>query len=299
MLETLPSQIQQGCHHILAVIADTADEAMTDNVPRLAAALALYCLLSLAPLLVVIIAVASFAFGEKAARGELAWQIQGLVGSLAARTIQALIQQAYTPATGMIATIAGVLTVAWGASSVAVELREALNTIWHVTTIGTSRFSQILWFLSDRMYAFVLVLGAGFLLLVSLLLSTVIAALGQFLSPSLSVPEPTLQAAEAIISFIIITFLFAAIYKIVPRVTLRWADVLIGAAFTSLVFNIGKQLVGLYLGKAAIASPYGAAGSLVLTLVWIYYSAQLFLVGAEFTKVYARRFGSHAVAGAD
>jgi membrane protein len=127
MLETLPSQIQQGCHHILAVIADTADEAMTDNVPRLAAALALYCLLSLAPLLVVIIAVASFAFGEKAARGELAWQIQGLVGSLAARTIQALIQQAYTPATGMIATIAGVLTVAWGASSVAVELRAGFH----------------------------------------------------------------------------------------------------------------------------------------------------------------------------
>ena len=293
ILRLLITRIQQRWHDILALMSDAADEWVNDNAPRLAAALAFYCLFSLAPLLVVTVAVASFAFGEKAARGELAWEIQGLVGRLAASTIQALIQQAYQPATGVIATIGGLLALAWGATSVAVELREALNTVWHVTASGISGFSRVLQFVFDRLHAFVLVLSAGFFLLASLLLSALSAGLGRLVGPRLSAPELTLQTAAAIISFVVITFLFAAIYKIVPRVRLKWTDVAVGAVFTSLVFNIGKQLVGLYLGRAAIASPYGAAGSLVLTLVWVYYSAQLFLFGAEITKVYSRKFGSH------
>lgn len=294
VLQTRP-RILEWWHTVSALLDESAAEWSRNNAPRLAASLAFYTLLSLAPLLVVTVALASFVFGDKAARGQLAWEIQGLVGRLAARTIQALIQEAYKPATGVIAAILGVLTLAWGATSVAVELRDALNTIWQVTCRETgSRFSLVLAFLADRLNAFLLVLIGGVLLFTSLLLGAIIAAMGRFFGSSLSAPEPVLQTTESVISFIVITLLFAGIYKIVPRVQLKWTDVVVGATFTSLIFTIGKQLVGLYLGKAGLGSTYGAAGSLVVTLVWVYYSAQLFLFGAEFTKVYTRRFGSHA-----
>ena len=184
--------------------------------------------------------------------------------------------------------------MAIGATSVVVELTDALNTIWKVPTPGgdTGLVAGIRRIAKERFYSFAMVLGIGFLLLVSLVLSAWLAAMGRFFRSFLPAPEPILEAATFLISFIVVTALFAAIYKLLPAVRLEWSDVIIGASVTSLMFTIGKQLVGLYLGKAGFGSTYGAAGSLAVLLVWVYYSAQLFFLGAEFTKVYTRTFGS-------
>jgi membrane protein len=279
---------------IAALIQRSVTEWNADNAPRLGAALAFYTLLSLAPLLVVIVGVAALAFGRKAAGGHLAWQIQGLMNRDVAEAIQALIQEAYKPGTGVIAASLSILTLIWGASSVVVELRDALNSIWRAPVAPTGRrFAEVFRFVKERFYSFALVLGVGFLLLVSLVLSTWISAAGRFLGSRLPIPESVLHLTMFLISFLVITFLFAAIYKILPDVKLEWSDVLAGASITSLIFTAGKQLIGLYLGKASFTSTYGAAGSLVILLVWVYYSALLFFLGAEFTKVYTRNFGSH------
>jgi membrane protein len=267
-----------------------------DNAQRLGAALAFYTLLSLAPLLIVVVAVAAFVFGQKAAQGQLIWEIQDLVGKEEARAIQSLIQSAYKPAAGgTAATVLGILTLAFGASAVVAELRDALNIIWHVPVPATSTSSSLralLRLIKDRFYLFGLILGAGFLLLVSLALNAVIAAAGSLFGSPGAASESLLHVALFLISFLAITFLFAAIYKLLPDVPLEWSDVIVGACFTSLLFTIGKVLIALYLGKAGFGSTYGAAGSLVIVLVWVYYSAQLFFFGAEFTKIYAETFGS-------
>lgn len=275
------------------VLKETVNEWISDKAPRLGASLAFYTLLSLAPLVVVIVAVAAIAYGQKAAQGQLVWQIQDLVGSDGAKAIQALIQGAYKPGTGIIATVLGVLTLAFGASSVVVELRDALNTIWHIPVDSSAGgLASISRLAKERAYSFALVLGVGFLLLVSLVLNAWIAALGRFFGSLLPARESVLHVGAFLLSFLVITFLFAAIYKVLPDVHLEWSDVAVGAFVTALFFTIGKHLIGLYLGKASFGSTYGAAGSLVLVLVWVYYSAQLFFLGAEFTKVYTRTFGS-------
>jgi membrane protein len=278
---------------LLGMFKETASEWVNDRAPRLGASLAFYTLLSLAPLLVVIVAVAALVYGQEAARGQLVWQIQGLVGPDGARAIQGLVQGAYKPGTGVIATLLGFLTLAFGASSVVVELRDALNTIWHVPLDrGNSGLSSIFLVVKERFYSFAMILGVGFLLLVSLVLNAWIAAMGKFFASALPIPESLLHVTTFLISFLVITFLFAAIYKMLPEVRLQWSDVAVGASVTSLLFTIGKQLIGLYLGKTSFGSTYGAAGSLVIVLVWVYYSAQLFFLGAEFTKVYTKTFGS-------
>lgn len=278
---------------LLGMFKETVSEWTNDRAPRLGASLAFYTLLSLAPLLVVIVAVAGLVYGQEAARGQLVWQIQGLVGPDGARAIQGLVQGAYKPGTGAIATLLGFLTLAIGASSVVVELRDALNTIWHVPLDrGNTGLSSIFRLVKERFYSFAMILGVGFLLLVSLVLNAWIAAMGRFFASALPTPESLLHVATFLISFLVITFLFAAIYKILPDVRLQWSDVAVGASVTSLLFTIGKQLIGLYLGKASFGSTYGAAGSLVIVLMWVYYSAQLFFLGAEFTKVYTKTFGS-------
>jgi membrane protein len=243
--------------------------------------------------MVVIVAVAALAYGQKAAEGQLVWEIGDLVGPDGARTIEGLIRDAYKPGTGAIATAVGLLTLAFGASSVVVELRDALNTIWHVPLArGNTGFASIIVIIKDRFYSFAMVLGIGFLLLVSLVLNAWIAAMGKSIGSFLPIPELVLQLATSVLSFVIVTFMFAAIYKVLPDVHLKWSDVAVGACVTSLLFTVGKQLIGLYLGKASFGSTYGAAGSLVVVIVWVYYSAQLFFLGAEFTKVYTRTFGS-------
>jgi membrane protein len=275
------------------LIEETISEWSDDKGKRLGASLAFFTLLSLAPLVVVIVAVAAAVFGQEAAEGQLAWQIRDLVGPAGAQTIQELIRGAYKPGTGVIATILSLLILAFGASSVVIELHDALNTIWHVRSKGASLRVRIVNFAKERFSSFMLVFGGGFILLVSLVWSAWIAAMGRFFSSFLPVPEFLLQIATFLVSFLAITLVFAAIYKIVPDAPLRWSDVIVGACVTALVFTIGKQLLALYLGKVSVGSPYGAAGSLVTVLVWVYYSAQLFFLGAEFTKVYARTYGSH------
>lgn len=278
---------------LLGLLKETVNEWIDDKAPRLGASLAFYTLLSLAPLLVVIIAVAAIVYGREAALGQLVWQIQDLVGPDGAKAIQGMIQSAYKPGTGALASLLGLLTLAFGASTVVVELRDALNTIWRVPPDPQNTgFGNIFRFAKDRFYSFALILGVGFLLLVSLVLNAWIAAMGSFFGSSLPIPESVLHIATFLFSFLVIAFLFAAIYKLLPDVNLEWSDVAVGASVTSLLFSIGKQLIGLYLGKASFASTYGAAGSLVIVLVWVYYSAMLFFLGAEFTKVYTKTFGS-------
>jgi len=302
--EAEPNVVHEILHHIrefsylrlkelLGVFKETVSEWVNDKAPRLGASLAFYTLLSLAPLLIVIVAVAALVYGQEAARGQLVWQIQGLVGPDGARAIQGLVQGAYKPGTGVIATLLGFLTLAFGASSVVVELRDALNTIWHVPfDRSNTGLLNIFRLVKHRFYSFAMILGVGFLLLVSLVLNAWIAAMGKFFASALPTPETLLHVATFLISFLVITFLFAAIYKMLPDVRLQWSDVAVGASVTSLLFAIGKQLIGLYLGKTSFGSTYGAAGSLVIVLVWVYYSAQLFFLGAEFTKVYTKTFGS-------
>ncbi|MDP9114239.1 MAG: YihY/virulence factor BrkB family protein [Acidobacteriota bacterium] len=279
---------------VTALLKETVVAWNDDNLPRLGAALAFYTLLSLAPLLIVVVAIAGIAYGKQAAQGQIFWQIRDLVGPDGARAIQGLLEGAYKPGTGALATGLGLLTLAFGASSVVGELREALNTIWRVPSeSGGLGFASVVGLLKARIYSFAFVLGIGFLLLISLVLNAWLAVMGRFFGGLLPAPEWVLQAATSLISFLVITALFAAIYKLMPDVRLKWSDVMVGASFTGLLFTAGKYLIGLYLGKASFGSTYGAAGSLVIVLVWVYYSSQLFFLGAEFTKIYTEKFGSH------
>jgi membrane protein len=281
---------------IFGLMRQAAIDWSDDNALRLSASLAFYTLLSLAPLLVLMVAVAAVAFGRQAAEGQLAWQIQRMVGLQQAQALEAVIRAALKPEHSVIATVFSVVTLAIGATSVVVELQDALNDIWHVPHLSTSGFASVLILVRQRFLSLAMVLGAGFLLLILVLVSAWIAAIGKSVGSMLPTPKFSLHVASFLISFVVITFLFGAIYKIMPDVELKWSDVFVGASFTSLLFTTGKQLIGVYLGRAGIGSSYGAAGSLVIILVWVYYSAQLFFFGAEFTKVYARKYGSHFVA---
>jgi membrane protein len=275
------------------VIEAAFNEWNNDNAQRLGASLAFFTLLSLAPLVVVIVAVGAAVFGQRAAEGEFAWEIRDLVGPIGAQAIQELVRGAYKPQAGLVAALLSLLTLVFGASSVAVELHEALNIIWQVPAKTGNFSSRVSDFMKERFLSLLLVFGAGFILVVSLIWSAWIAAMGRHFGSVLSVPESVLHLVTFVASFIAIALVFAAIYKFVPDVLLKWSDVIVGACFSALIFVIGKQLLALYLGKVGVASAYGAAGSLVTVLVWVYYSAQLFFLGAEFTKVYARKFGSH------
>ncbi len=276
------------------LLTGTWDSFLEHNVPRLGASLAFYTMLSLAPLLVVVIAVAGWAFGREAAVGQLVWQIQELAGYEGAQAVKSLLTAAHKPAAGSIAAILGVLTLFVGASSAIAELRDALNTIWNVPPKkACGPLQSMLAILKDRTLAFTMVLGIGFLLLVSLAINAALAALGAYFQSYLPANEWILQAANFLISFFVITLLFALIYKVLPDTYIAWGDVALGSAITSLLFTAGKMLLGLYLGKAAFLSTYGAAGSLVVLLLWVYYSAQIFFLGAEFTHTYAEYYGSH------
>lgn len=271
------------------------DHWSRDDAPRLAASLAYYTILSSAPLLVISIAMADRVFGQKAVQGQLAWEIQTLVGGDAAQAIQAVLRDAHRPASGLIATILSIATLIVGASSVVVELHSALNLVWGVADAGAATwFGNVLAFVKQRLYSSLLVVAAGCLLLFSLLISVFITTLAKFFHSLLPTPEWVLHLAAFAASFVVVTLLFGAIYKLLPDVRLRWSDVLIGASVTSLLFTIGKQLLAIYLGRVSFESTYGAAWSVVILLVWVYYSAQLFFLGAEFTKVYTRNYGSHS-----
>ncbi len=278
---------------LLDLLKQTVSEFGEDKAPQLAAALSYYTIFSIAPLLVIVIAIAGLAFGQDAAQNKIVDQITGVVGSDAANLIQTMIQNVNKPGAGTIATIIGGVTLLAGAAGVYGQLKNSLNTIWNIEPKpGPGGIKGVISGLLSQVLSFGMVLGTGFLLLVSLVLSAALAALGSWLGERLPIPSGVWELINAAVSFGVITLLFAAIYKFLPDVTIKWRDVLLGAAVTSLLFALGKFLIGLYLGKTVSASAYGAAGALVVLLLWIYYSAQILFFGAEFTQVYARTHGS-------
>jgi membrane protein len=263
---------------------------LDDYAPSMGAALAYYTLFSIAPLLIIAIAVAGLFFGQEAARGEIVAQIQGLIGTEGAIAVQGLLKSANAPAQDIFATVVSVITLAIGATTVFAEIQNDLDRIWRVP--APAKENGIWALLRTRLLSFGAVLGLGFLLLVSLLVSAAIAAFGKWSYGFFEGREAYLHTLNFSISFAITTLLFALIYKLMPRARITWRDVWVGAAVTSLLFEVGKFLIGLYLGKSSVASAFGAAGSLVVLLVWVYFSAQIFLLGAEFTWVYAHEYGS-------
>jgi membrane protein len=274
---------------LVTLFKDTFAAWGEDKASRLGAAVAYYTIFSMAPLLIVVISVAGLVYGAEAVRGELAGQLTGLVGADGAAMVQTMIANASKPSDGIIASVIGVVTLLLGATGLFGELQDALNTIWEIAP----KPRGILLMIREKFLSFGMVLGIAFLLLVALVVSSGVAAMGQFMNGLLPVPEIVLQAIDFVLSFGIVTLLFAAMFKVLPDAVVAWHDVLIGAMVTSLLFAIGKLLIGLYLGHSGTASTYGAAGSLVVLLLWIYYSAQILFFGAEFTQLYANRYGSH------
>ncbi len=256
------------------------------------AALAYYIALALAPTVVILLAIAGLAFGAQAAEGRLVSQIQGFVGYEGARAVQTMIEGA-RQSRGIAATVLGLVTVFFAASAVVSELRDAMNTIWRVpedNTSGTVR--SIFNLVKDRLLCFALVLASGLYLVASLIVNAWIFAASRYLNSGAAPPRAVVQTTDWLVSFVVITVLFAFIFKVLPRVPVHWGDVGIGAVATSLLFTAGKVLLGVYLGTAGFTDTYGAAGSLIIVLVWVYYSAQVLFLGAEFTRAYACRFGS-------
>ena len=277
---------------IWALLRDAFYAWMDDKAPAMGAALAYYTVFALAPLLIIVIAIAGFVFGQEAAQGHILSQISGLIGEDGGRAVQAMLESARKPGPGILAGGIGLILLIIASTGVFVQLQESLDTIWRVVPKSGRGIMGIL---RDRLLSFLMVIVAGFLLLVSLVLSAALAALGKFFSYLLPVPEAVLHGVNFLVSFAVITLLFAMIYKILPDAKISWSDVWIGAAVTSLLFSLGKFMIGLYLGKSSVGSAYGAAGSLVIMLVWVYYSAQILLYGAEFTAVYAIKYGSRIV----
>jgi membrane protein len=275
---------------IWGLIRQTASDWADTNPSHLAAALAFYAMLSMAPLLVISMAIAGFVFGRQSASGHIVLQLQNLAGPAATEAIQTVLEHSTHGYSGIAATVTGALVLLFGASSVFGELRDSLNTVWGVKTPGTGWRGIVRY----RFFAFSLVLATGFLLLVSLMASAVLQTAGKYFTSLLPVPESLLEGANFLVSLVGITILFGLLYKFVPDVKITWYDVWIGAAVTSLLFTIGKFLIGLYLGRAAVGSPYGAAGSLVVFMAWLNYSAQIFYLGAEFTRIFSERHGSRA-----
>jgi|SRR5690606_22917093 len=264
---------------------------LDDYAPSMGAAIAFYTVFSLAPLVLIVISIAGFFWGEEAVRGELMRQIDGMVGQTGAQAIEGVVQSsAEEPEQGIAATLFSLGVLAVGATTVFAELQGALDRIWKVPE--RERPKGIWKLLRARVLSFGLVLSLAFLLLVSLVVSTMLSALGGWLGGLLPGWEVILQVLNVVVSFSILVFLFAMIYKFMPQAEVAWRDVWTGAFVTALMFEIGKLLIGLYVGKSAVASSYAAAGSLVVVLIWVYYAAQVFLLGAEFTWVYANKHGS-------
>jgi membrane protein len=274
---------------VLPFLREVLKEWSDDNALTLGAALSYYTIFSIAPLLVLAIAVAGLVFGRAAAQGEIVAQIQGVLGPSGAELIESMIERASEPKTGAIATVVSLATMFFGASGVFGQLQSSLNLIWGA---DTQRRKGVKGQLQRRAASFSMILGIGFLLLVSLAISALISGLHSLIDVYLTVPSELLSLVNFSVSFLIVTALFAMIFKLLPDARIEWRDVWLGAAVTAVLFTIGKSLIGIYLGRAGVTSVYGAAGSLVLVLLWVYYSSQLLFLGAEFTEVYSRRYGS-------
>ena len=263
---------------------------LDDYAPSMGAALSYYTVFSLAPLLVIVISVAGLIFGADAVRGAVFAQIDGLMGAEAAKGIQDLLSSVSKPSTGILGTVLGVVVLLIGATTVFGELQDALDRIWRAPARATS--AGLVTLVRARLLSFGMILGIAFLLMVSLVAGAGIAALGKWWGGWFEGWEVLLQIINTVVGFLMTTAVFAMIYKLMPRVRVGWGDVWVGAVVTALLFTAGRFLISLYIGKTGVASGFGAAGSVAVVFVWVYYSAQIFLVGAEFTWVYAQRFGS-------
>jgi membrane protein len=263
---------------------------LDDYAPSMGAAIAFYTVFSLAPLVIIVIAVAGFFWGREAVQGQLFDQINALVGADGAKAVESVVQGAQEPTQGIVATVISIVVLAVGATTVFAELQSALDRIWKV---DLRKQSGIWNMIRARLLSFGLVLTLAFLLIISLMVSAVLAALGGWAGGIMPGWEALLQVANVVVTLAILTLLFAMIFRFLPKASVAWHDVWTGAFVTAVLFEIGKFLIGLYVGKASVASSYAAAGSLVVVLIWVYYAAQVFLLGAEFTWVYANAHGSH------
>ncbi len=272
------------------LLRDAVAAWIDDYAASMGAALAFYTVFSIAPLLLIVISVAGLVFGEDAARGQILGQLGALVGRETAQTLETALADLNRPRAGLLGTVLGLATLIVGATTVFAELQDALDRIWRAPT--RPKGSSLWRLLRARLLSLGFVLGLGFLLMVSLVLSAGLTALGTWWGPFFGELAMLARLLDAVVSFGLMTAIFAAIYKAMPRVRVAWRDVWVGAALTALLFAAGKALITLYIGTSGVASPFGAAGSLVVLLLWVYYSAQIFLLGAEFTWVYAHRFGS-------
>ena len=266
-----------------------ASSWVDDYAQSMGAALAYYTMLSIAPFLLIVISLAGMVFGVEAARGEIAAQLQGLMGREGAEAVQKLLESASKPAEDVAAALAGLVLLLVAATSVFAELQDALDRIWRAPKRGRM---GILSLLRTRLLSFGTIAGISFLLMVSLVVSAALAALGKMWGSRFEDWQALAGAANVVFSYILTTTVFAMIYKVMPRVKVAWTDVFIGATVTAALFTIGKSLIGLYIGRSGVTSGFGAAGSLVMAMIWVYYSAQIFLLGAEFTWAYALTFGS-------
>ncbi len=265
-----------------------------DRGPKLGAAIAFYTALSLSPLLLVVVAIAGLAFGQEAARGEIVTQLRDTIGQEAATVVEQMVAKSSATSDGIVAAVVAFAVLFYGASGVFTELQSDLNTIWQVP--GRKSAGGILTMIRERLLSFSLVCGTAFLLLVSLVISAVLSGVSGTVAGWLPHWAALAEVLNFLIGFVLMTVLFAMIFKWLPEIHLAWSDVWLGAAVTAALFSVGKYLIGLYLGKAAVGSAYGAAGAFVVLLVWIYYSTQIVLFGAELTFVYAQRYG-HGLGG--
>ncbi len=274
---------------IFGLLKQTVQEWQKDKAPILAAALTYHTLFSIAPLFIIAVAIAGLIFGKSAAEGELVKQLQNFLGQEAAETIEGLVINISRPRSGISATLIGIATLFWGASNLFAQLKLALNMIWNVSPPPNSGIAK---FIQDRLLSVAMVLGAGLILILLLVVSAVLTAINQWLNNILNTPDGLWSLIDISISFGIVMLLFAGIYKFLPDVKIAWSDVWIGAGITAILFTIGKSLIGLYLGNSGVGSAYGLAGSLVVLLLWINYSWQILFFGAEFTQIWADKYGS-------
>lgn len=282
-------RLSAAMKRVVTLFKETGVEWYEDEAPRKAASLAFYTLLSMAPLVLFSIALAGLAYGEDTARGQIAEQLSSVVGPQASAAIESVARNAHRSEAGPFSSVIGIIVLLFGASGVFAELQLTLNAIWGVKPRPGRGWKGLL---RDRFLSFTMVLGVAFVLLVSLLLSTAVAAVGRFLSNALPGGEALWQLLNFGLSLGVITAVFGLIFKVIPDVQIRWRDVWVGAVVTALLFTLGKFVLGLYLGKSSFTSSYGAAGSLVALVIWVYYASQILFMGAEFTQVYARIFGA-------
>jgi len=274
-------------------IEQVFDQWIEDKCPKLGAALSFYTIFSLSPLLVIVVSIAGFIFGKEAARGEIVYQIQDLVGTEGAMIVQTALKNSQYSADGLSALVISAVTLLIGSTVVFVELQDSLNLIWKVKRKpGSSILKVIKGFFRVRSQSFAIVVATGFLMLSSLLVSALIASLNRYITDTfLSLPLYFLDVADILVSLFVIFIMFMMIFRILPDVDIKWKDVWLGSLVTSALFVLGKFLIGLYIGQSTLSSTYGAAGSLVIFLLWIYYSSQILFLGAEFIKVYIESRG--------